>query len=94
MIGTVGYLAPEHISGEPIDWRADMFALGLLLYEMVAGKQPFVRSTTVETLAAVIKDDPPDLPEDLPIGLRRLISHCLEENRRTDSKAPTMCGSH
>ncbi|HSC27944.1 MAG TPA: protein kinase, partial [Vicinamibacterales bacterium] len=59
--GTAGYMAPEQIKGETIDARADLFALGVMMYEMLAGQHPFRRASTFETLHAVITIDPPDV---------------------------------
>ena len=60
MLGTVGYMAPEQVRGEPSDYRADIFALGCVLYEMLAGRRPFQRDTAAETMTAILKEDPPE----------------------------------
>ena len=60
-MGTAGYMAPEQVRGQQVDGRADLFALGVVLYEMVAGQQAFARESTVETLNAILKEDPPEL---------------------------------
>ena len=83
VLGTVTYMAPEQVRGRPADARTDLFALGCVLYELIAGEAPFARATAADTMAAILKDDPPALPsssEPLPRGLEALIRHCLEKN--------------
>ncbi|HEV8239170.1 MAG TPA: protein kinase [Thermoanaerobaculia bacterium] len=83
VMGTVGYMAPEQVRGQAVDARADVFAVGTILYEMLAGAAAFRRGTAVETLAAILNDEPPDLGErrpDLPPALVRVVRHCLEKS--------------
>jgi hypothetical protein len=82
IMGTVGYMAPEQVRGAAVDGRADLFALGAILHEMLAGAAPFHRDTAVETLAAVLNDDPPDLAAarpELPAAVVRIVRHLLEK---------------
>lgn len=82
--GTAGYMAPEQVEGGIIDHRADIFALGAVLYEMFTGEQPFQRRSTVETMAAVLHDDPPDpvaLNPRLPHNAVAVVRRCLEKNK-------------
>ena len=81
-MGTAGYMAPEQIRGQQVDGRADLFALGVVLYEMVAGHRAFARESAVESLNAILKEDPPELTTrpDLPPALDRIVRHCLEKN--------------
>jgi serine/threonine-protein kinase len=75
-MGTVGYMSPEQAKGQPVDYRADQFAFGAILYEMATGKRAFQRHTAVETLSAIIKEEP-DLKADLPANLRAMVERCL-----------------
>jgi eukaryotic-like serine/threonine-protein kinase len=83
VMGTVGYMAPEQVQGQTVDARADLFALGAMLYEMLSGQRAFKRATAAETMTAILRDDPPDLsgtrPELSPT-LDRIVRHCLEKN--------------
>ena len=67
ILGTAGYLAPEQVKGEPVDQRTDLFALGAILFELMTGQRAFAREHTVDTLHAIVHDDPPDL---LPAAAR------------------------
>jgi Tol biopolymer transport system component len=83
ILGTVGYMAPEQVRGEPADHRADLFALGAILHEMLTGKRPFHRATAVETMNAILKEDPPDLsgaPRPVSPAIERIVAHCLEKD--------------
>src|SRR4051794_8260173 len=66
LLGTVGYMAPEQIRGQPGDHRSDIFAFGAMLYEMLTGRQPFRGESPIETLNSILKDDPPDVAEINP----------------------------
>lgn len=80
VLGTVGYMAPEQIRGEVADHRADIFSLGVVLYELVAKRHPFSRATNSETLAAVLRDDPPPLSSaagEANPALGLIIGRCL-----------------
>ncbi len=82
VLGTVGYMAPEQVRGESADHRSDIFAFGCVLYEMLTGRRAFRGSTAVDTLGAILKDQPPEValthPEVIP-ELDLLVSHCLEK---------------
>ena len=84
VLGTVGYMSPEQVRGEKVDTRSDIFAFGAILYEMLTGVRAFKRSSSIETLGAILKEDPPDLAESLPNvppALERLSRRCLEKDR-------------
>ncbi len=83
MLGTVGYMAPEQVRGEEADHRADVFSLGAILYEMLTGRRAFRGATSVETLHAILRDEPPELTRDpahVPPQLARLVQRCLEKS--------------
>ncbi len=78
-VGTTGYMAPEQVRGDAIDQRADIFALGIVLHEMLSGTRPFQRETVPETLTAILHDDMPELPTSVPPAVARLVSRCLDK---------------
>jgi serine/threonine protein kinase len=83
IMGTIGYMSPEQLRGAWLDAPSDVFSLGCVLYEMVTGRRAFGRATAVETLAAILKEEPAEwgIPAGAaPLELRRLIGHCLEKN--------------
>ncbi len=80
VLGTPAYMAPEQARGQNVDRRADIWAFGVLLYEMLSGERPFGGPTLSDTLAAVLKESP-DLGK-IPQQARRLIQSCLEKDRR------------
>ena len=83
VLGTVGYMSPEQARGVAADGRSDVFSLGCVLYEMVAGRAPFERETAAETIAAILKEEPPYLTgsgEMVPAELERVLLHCLEKS--------------
>ncbi len=78
ILGTPGYMSPEQVKGRPADARSDIFAFGCVLYEMVTGISPFKRETSVETMTAILKEEPPEL--DNGSELNRLLRRCLNKN--------------
>jgi len=83
VMGTVGYMSPEQVRGKTVDHRADIFAFGAILYEMLAGKRAFQRSTSAETMSAILNEDPPGVAQsarNIPLGLQRVVHRCLEKN--------------
>ena len=80
VMGTVGYMSPEQASGGPTDNRSDQFSFGLVLYEMLTGQRAFDRPTAVETLSAIIREDPPpvgQLNPSVPAPVRWIVDRCL-----------------
>ena len=83
VLGTAGYMAPEQVRGQPADQRSDLFALGSILYEMLAGRRAFRGKSTVETMHAILSEEPPPLSSsgrDIPSGLESVVGHCLEKD--------------
>jgi serine/threonine-protein kinase len=82
LLGTAPYMSPEQARGEAVGRQADIWAFGVVLYEMLTGASPFERPTTAETLARVLATDPnlAALPRDTPDGVRHLIRRCLEKD--------------
>jgi len=89
VVGTVGYMAPEQVRGLDVDRRADLFSLGLILYEMLSGRRAFDRATQADTMAAVLVQEPPDLADEVTAvpGIDRVVRRCLEKDpaRRFES---------
>ena len=84
VLGTVGYMSPEQVRGEQVDRRSDIFAFGAILYEMLAGARAFKRDSSIETLSAILKEEPKELIElnpNIPPPLERLVRRCLEKDR-------------
>jgi serine/threonine protein kinase len=75
--GTLAYLAPEVLRGAPADRRADIWALGVVLYEMVSGTRPFAGATSFEVSSAILRDEPEALPRHVPVPVRNVIARCL-----------------
>ena len=83
VLGTVGYMSPEQVRGEVADARSDIFAVGVVLYEMLAGKPAFRKATSAETMAAILNEDPPAVSQiapSVPPGLQRIVNRCLAKN--------------
>jgi eukaryotic-like serine/threonine-protein kinase len=83
VLGTVGYMAPEQVRGLPVDQRADLFAFGAILYELLSGLRAFSRETPPETMAAILNEDPPELSvaaAAIPPALVRIVDRCLEKS--------------
>jgi eukaryotic-like serine/threonine-protein kinase len=84
VLGTVGYMSPEQVRGNPADSRSDIFAFGALVYEMLTGRRAFRAESAVETMSAILADDPAEFGASgeraLPAGLERIVRRCLEKS--------------
>jgi serine/threonine protein kinase len=84
LLGTVGYMSPEQVRGGPVDARTDIFAFGAVLYEMLTGLRAFKRNSSVETMTAILKEEPSEMSSTgdafISPGLQRVVRHCLEKH--------------
>ncbi|MEO6119059.1 MAG: serine/threonine-protein kinase, partial [Terriglobales bacterium] len=83
VLGTVGYMSPEQVRGHAADHRSDIFSFGAIFYEMLSGKRAFKKDSGVETMSAILNEDPPELTEtnrNIAPGLERIVRHCLEKS--------------
>ena len=87
VMGTASYMSPEQATGKPVDFHTDQFSFGLIVYELASGKQAFARPSAVETMAAIVREDPPAIEEKLPVPLKWTIDRCLakESEQRYES---------
>src|ERR1700730_9331425 len=84
VMGTVGYMSPEQVRGLPVDHRSDIFSFGTILYELLSGKRAFKKETAADTMAAIMKEEPPELSEsgrNISPALDHIVKHCLEKDR-------------
>jgi eukaryotic-like serine/threonine-protein kinase len=83
VMGTVGYMSPEQVNGRKADHRADIFAFGAILYELITGKRAFRKPTSAETMSAILNEDPPGVSQVAPAtppAMQRIVHRCLEKN--------------
>jgi serine/threonine protein kinase len=96
-MGAVGYMSPEQVRGQTVDHRADIFAFGAILYEMLAGKRAFQKPTSADTMSAILKEDPPSISQ---VALKGGNSYAPEDKLLDMARAmetlslrfPTDCG--
>ena len=91
LLGTSAYMSPEQAEGKPVDARSDVFALGVLLYEMLCGRRPFRGDTTLSTLASILQaapDPPRHLRGEIPETVERIVLRCLE--KKPEARYPSM----
>jgi len=84
IMGTAAYMSPEQARGKEVDRRADIWAFGVILFEMLTGKQLFLGETASDTLAGILKSEPEwdQLPDGLPFQVERVLRRCLEKDPR------------
>ena len=80
VLGTVGYMSPEQVRGRSADHRSDIFSFGVVLHEMLAGRNAFSRATEAETGRAILEEPPAELPANLPGRVVHVVQHCLEKD--------------
>jgi serine/threonine protein kinase/Tol biopolymer transport system component len=83
VLGTVAYMSPEQLRAKPVDHRSDIFSLGAILYEMLTGRRAFASDTDVDTMTAVLKEDPPEMAQfraGIPPTFERIVRHCMEKD--------------
>ena len=83
VIGTAAYMSPEQARAQEVDYRSDQFSLGLVLYEMLSGRQAFARPSAVQTMSAIVEDEPPVLERAVPTQLRWILERCLAKERES-----------
>jgi len=84
VMGTMGYMSPEQLRGQPVDHRSDIFSFGTILYELLSGRKAFKRDTASDTIAAVLREEPPELTQsgrNISPALDHIVRHCLEKDR-------------
>ena len=84
IVGTAGYMSPEQARGQRVDGRSDIFSLGMVIYEMLAGRSPFVGSTNSDIVASILKEQPPPLTAlspDVPLKLEQMVNRALAKDK-------------
>ena len=82
VVGTVAYMSPEQLRGRAVDHRSDLFSVGSILYETLTGRRPFRGETEVDTITAVLRENPPELELEearIPVAFQQVVRHCLEK---------------
>jgi eukaryotic-like serine/threonine-protein kinase len=85
VLGTVGYMAPEQVRGEPVDGRSDIFSLGCVLYELATGRRAFEGKSAADVMSAILREEPPEMVSGdtpVPAPLERIVRRCLEKDPR------------
>ena len=80
IVGTAGYMSPEQLRGDAVDGRSDQFSLGIMMFEMLTGRSPFLGNSTAEMLASILRDAPPAIGElnpSIPHPVQWVVDRCL-----------------
>src|SRR4029079_15406468 len=83
LVGTPGYMSPEQARGQPVDARSDIFAVGVILYEMLSGRRPFTADSEADLITAILRDAPPPLALEggqRAASVQRVVARCLEKD--------------
>ena len=83
VLGTISYMSPEQLRGKAVDHRSDIFSIGAILYEMLTGRRAFAGDSQVDTMSAILKEDPPEMVRDgqeIPRAIEQVVRHCLEKD--------------
>ena len=83
VLGTVGYMSPEQVQGRAAGPQSDIFSFGVVLYEMLSGRRAFSGDTALDTLNAIVRNDPPELSDathPVPPAIERIVARCLEKD--------------
>jgi serine/threonine protein kinase/Flp pilus assembly protein TadD len=83
VMGTLAYMSPEQVRGQPVDHLTDVFSLGVMLYEMLSGQKPYLGHSSADVISAILKEEPRDISEidsTIPLAVRRIVNRCLEKN--------------
>jgi Tol biopolymer transport system component len=79
VMGTPGYMSPEQVRGQVVDHRSDIFSLGIILYELLSDKRAFQGESSADMMTAILREDPPELPDSVPGGLRQIVHRGMEK---------------
>ena len=83
VLGTIAYMSPEQLRGKAVDHRSDIFSFGAILYEMLSGRRAFVGETQVDTMTAILREEPAEMIRDgerIPMAFEQVVRHCLEKD--------------
>ena len=83
VLGTISYMSPEQLRGKAVDHRSDIFSFGAIFYEMLTGRRAFAGDSQVDTMSAILKEDPPEMVRDgreIPHAIEQVVRHCLEKD--------------
>ena len=93
ILGTAAYMSPEQAKGKPVDKRADVWAFGVVLFEMLTGRRPFAGDDVSDVLASVLAREPQlaAIPDAVPLTVRHVLKACLQKDPRSASTTWETC---